>query len=132
MSEITEDCLFCKIAGKQIQTPLLFETKDVIAFNDISPQAPVHILIIPIQHITSPEYINEDNCNIAGKILAAASKIASNLDIEGYRLVFNCNEIAGQTVFHLHCHLFGRQADAMASRITDQIIFNNSTLTKYV
>jgi histidine triad (HIT) family protein len=99
------DCLFCKIAGKQIEAQLVYETSDVIAFNDISPKAPVHILIIPTQHINSPEDINDDNSNIAGKIIAAASKIASDLDLEGYRLVFNNNEIAGQTIFHLHCHL---------------------------
>ncbi len=102
-----EDCLFCKIAGKQINVPLIYETDEVAAFNDINPEAPTHILIVPKEHIKSTEYITEENSPAAGKIIAAAAQIAKNLNLEGYRLVFNCNEIAGQTIFHLHCHLLG-------------------------
>lgn len=104
------NCLFCKIVNKEIPAKIVYETNDIIAFNDISPQAPVHILIIPKQHIESPEHINEENSLIAGKIISAASSVAKDLNLDGYRLVFNCRETAGQTVFHLHCHLLSGRA----------------------
>ncbi len=102
-----ENCLFCKIAQRKIPADIIFENDYVLAFRDISPQAPVHILVIPKEHISSPEEISETNSAVAGKVIAAAAEIAKQNDLEGYRLVFNCNEIAGQTVFHLHCHLLG-------------------------
>ena len=102
-----EDCLFCKIVNKEIPADRVFEDEEVLAFRDISPQAPSHIVIIPKQHIRSTAEIDDSNQLLAGKIIAAASNIAKKLNLEGYRLVFNCNEIAGQTVFHLHCHLLG-------------------------
>ncbi len=105
-----EDCLFCKIINKQIPASIVYENNELLAFKDISPQAPTHILIVPKQHIRSTEDINDGNSAIAGNIVAAAAKLAKDLDLEGYRLVFNCNEIAGQTVFHLHCHLLGGRA----------------------
>lgn len=105
-----ENCLFCKIANKDIPASVVYENDDVLAFNDISPQAPVHILIIPKVHISTPAEINEENSIIAGKLAAAAAKIAKDMGLEGYRLVMNCNEIAGQSVFHLHSHLLaGRE-----------------------
>ncbi len=102
-----ENCLFCKIVNKEIPSSIVFENDEIIAFKDISPQAPTHILIIPKIHIKSTDEITESNSHIAGKLISTASKIAKDLKLEGYRLVFNCNEIAGQTVFHLHCHLLG-------------------------
>lgn len=99
------DCLFCKIADKKIPSSIVFENESYMAFNDISPQAPIHVLIIPKAHIRSTSEIDESNSKVAGDIVALAAKIAREMDLEGYRLVFNCNEIAGQTVFHLHCHL---------------------------
>lgn len=102
-----ENCLFCKIIRKEIPASIIYENEDVIAFNDINPQAPVHILIIPKEHISSPYEINENNSALSGKLIEAAAVIAKNKDLEGYRLVFNCNEIAGQTVFHIHAHLLG-------------------------
>ena len=102
-----KNCLFCKIVNKQIPSEIVYEDDSTLAFNDISPQAPTHIVVIPKKHIKSTEEINENNNSIAGKLISAASKIAKDLNLEGYRLVFNCNEIAGQTVFHLHCHLLG-------------------------
>lgn len=105
-----ENCLFCKIAAKEIPSQIVYETNEVLAFNDIAPQAPVHIVIIPKEHIRSTEEIGDGNFTIAGKLILAASKIANDKKLDGYRLVFNCNEIAGQTVFHLHCHLLsGRE-----------------------
>lgn len=100
-----ENCIFCKIVNKQIPSDIVYESEELLAFKDISPQAPVHIVIIPKEHINSPYEINNDNSYLAGKLIAAASEIAKDLKLEGYRLVFNCSEIAGQTVFHLHCHL---------------------------
>jgi histidine triad (HIT) family protein len=104
------NCLFCKFAAKQIPTDVVYEDDEVFAFKDISPQAPHHILIIPRIHLKSTDDINEANSTIAGKMIAAASKIARELNLDGYRIVFNTNEIAGQSVFHLHCHLLaGRE-----------------------
>jgi histidine triad (HIT) family protein len=101
------NCIFCKIAGKEIPAKIAYEDNEVFAFHDISPQAPVHILIIPKEHISSTDELNASNSDIAGKVILAASKIAKELKLDGYRLVLNCNEIAGQSVFHLHCHLLG-------------------------
>jgi histidine triad (HIT) family protein len=105
-----ENCLFCRIVNKEVPSELVYEDDDTLAFKDISPQAPVHLLIIPKKHIRSTEEVNQSNKDIAGKLIWAASKIAKDLNLDGYRLVFNCNEIAGQTVFHLHCHLLGGRA----------------------
>lgn len=102
-----DNCLFCRIAAKKIPSDIVFENEELLAFNDISPQAPVHILIIPKVHISTPADIDETNSAVAGKIIAAAAEIAKQKGLEGYRLVFNCNESAGQSVFHIHAHLLG-------------------------
>ncbi len=105
-----ENCLFCRIVNKEIPSEFIYENDDVVAFNDISPQAPVHIVIIPKSHISTPYEIDTSNSDIAGKLIQAAAEIAKKNKLSGYRLVMNCNEIAGQTVFHLHLHLLsGRQ-----------------------
>lgn len=101
------DCLFCKIAAGEIPSKKAYEDELVFAFHDITPQAPVHILIIPKQHISTLEEVNESNSDLMGKIVHAASKLAKENNLEGYRLVANCNEIAGQSVFHIHFHLLG-------------------------
>jgi histidine triad (HIT) family protein len=100
-----ENCLFCRIISKEIPSSVVYEDDEILAFNDITPQAPVHILLIPKLHISSTEEITENNKEIAGKIIAAASLLAKQKGLEGYRLVFNSGESAGQSVFHLHCHL---------------------------
>jgi histidine triad (HIT) family protein len=100
-----ESCIFCKIANGEIKSELVYEDNEIAAFNDISPQAPTHILFIPKKHIESTENLDESNFNITGKLIFAAAKVAKKLELEGYRLVINCNEIAGQSVFHLHCHM---------------------------
>jgi histidine triad (HIT) family protein len=102
-----ENCLFCKIAKKQIPSKIAFESDELFAFHDIAPQAPVHILIVPKEHISTLDDIDEKNSHLMGKMTIAASKLARDLNLDGYRLVFNCNEIAGQSVFHIHCHLLG-------------------------
>lgn len=102
-----KDCLFCKIASKQIPSKIAFESDELFAFHDINPQAPVHILIVPKEHISTLDDVDEQNSHLMGKMTLAASKLAKDFKLDGYRLVFNCNEIAGQSVFHIHCHLLG-------------------------
>ena len=104
------DCLFCKMVNGDIKPDVVYEDDKVLAFNDISPQAPVHILIIPKRHIST---LNDlDDTELAGHILQTASKLAKQLGVAeaGYRTVFNCNQQGGQAVYHLHLHLLaGRQ-----------------------
>jgi len=101
------DCLFCKISRKEIPSDIVFEDDVVLAFKDISPQAPVHILVIPKAHLSTTNEIDASNSHIAGIVVETASRLGKELSPEGYRLVFNCGEIAGQSVFHIHCHLLG-------------------------
>ena len=102
------DCIFCKIARNEIPSKKLYEDDEIVAFNDLEPQAPVHVLIIPKAHISSANEITAENSDIVGKIFIAAAKIAKEQGLEkGYRIVNNCGEDGGQTVHHLHFHLLG-------------------------
>jgi histidine triad (HIT) family protein len=103
------DCLFCKIVAGEIPANVIYQDDHVLAFEDINPQAPTHTLVIPREHIATLDELDEDKEAIAGKILVAARNIAreKGLDNRGYRLVANCLESAGQTVFHIHFHLLG-------------------------
>lgn len=102
------DCVFCKIASNEIPSKRVYEDDQIVAFNDLEPQAPVHVLIIPKKHIRSADQIADDDTNIIGEIFMVASKIAKELGLEnGYRIVNNCGEDGGQTVPHLHFHLMG-------------------------
>lgn len=103
------DSIFTKILKKEIPSEIIYEDEFVFAINDINPIAPIHILIIPKEQIATINDINENNSYIISKIVCAAKKIAKekNIDEKGYRLIFNCNEEGGQTVFHIHCHLLG-------------------------
>ncbi|MFT2109665.1 histidine triad nucleotide-binding protein [Marinomonas sp. 2405UD68-3] len=106
------DCLFCKLVAKEIPATILFEDEDVIAFEDIMPQAPVHFLVIPKKHISTLNDIKDTDSAIIGKLPIIASKIAKEkkVDQSGYRVVMNCNEDGGQTVYHIHMHvLAGKQ-----------------------
>lgn len=102
-------CIFCQIVKGEIAADIVFENERIIAFNDIKPVAPVHVLIIPKTHIPTTNDVDSTNYMIAGELLMAASEIAAKLNIaqDGYRLVFNCNENGGQEVFHIHLHLIG-------------------------
>ncbi|MBP3447805.1 MAG: histidine triad nucleotide-binding protein [Clostridia bacterium] len=104
-----EDCLFCKIIKGEIPSKKAYEDEDVYAFWDISPTAPVHILVIPKKHIAMLNDISEQNSSVISKIYEAIPKIAKENGIaeDGYRVVTNCNKAAGQTVFHIHFHLIG-------------------------
>lgn len=103
------DCLFCKIADKTIPADIVYEDDRVVAFRDVTPQAPTHILIIPRQHIATLNDLDEGNHELIGHILCTAKTIAATegLTEDGYRVVMNCNSHGGQTVFHIHLHLLG-------------------------
>jgi histidine triad (HIT) family protein len=104
-----EDCLFCKIAAGQIPAKIVYQDDDVVAFEDINPQAPQHILIISRRHLPSMADLTEENGPILGAIFAVAAQLARKMDVEqsGYRFVTNVGPNAGQSVFHLHFHLLG-------------------------
>jgi len=103
------DCIFCKIIKREIPSTIVYEDDKVIAFKDIQPVAPVHILIVPKAHIPSVKDINAENADVIKDIHFAANKIAEKVGIseKGYRLINNCGADAGQTVMHLHYHLIG-------------------------
>ena len=102
------ECIFCKIANNEIPSEKIYEDEKVIAFNDLDPQAPVHVLIIPKEHIKSIDEITDKNSDIVGKIFIIAAKIAKEKSLDnGYRIVNNCGKDGGQTVEHLHFHLLG-------------------------
>ena len=105
-------CLFCKISSKQLNTTLLFEDDDIVAFNDIAPQAPHHILIIPKKHIATINDFATEDAQLIGRMMLVAQKMANDLGIqdEGYRVVMNCNAAGGQAVYHIHMHLLGGRA----------------------
>lgn len=103
------DCIFCKIINKEIPSDIVYEDEDVLAFNDINPEAPVHVLVIPKKHITSFNGLTEADGALLTKIMLVIQKIAKEKNIadSGYRIVNNCGEQGGQTVGHLHFHLMG-------------------------
>ena len=103
------DCLFCKIINGEIPSSKVYEDELIFAFRDIEPQAPVHILIIPKEHIASANDLNDENSDIVGHIFNVAAKIAKSEGIAdgGYRIVNNCGADGGQTVGHLHFHMLG-------------------------
>ncbi len=103
------DCIFCKIAAGEIESEVVYEDKRVIAFNDIEPQAPVHCVIIPKKHISTLLDLKEEDEGLIGHIFQVDNKIAKEKGIaeDGFRVVSNCNEAGGQTVFHIHYHLLG-------------------------
>lgn len=104
-----ENCLFCKIAKKEIKADIVFEDNQVIAFRDLNPQAPVHVLVVPKKHIATLNDLEESDKALVGHMLFAAKEIAEKEGIEekGYRAVFNVNRDAGQAVFHIHLHILG-------------------------
>jgi len=112
MAESNSDCLFCKILAGDIPADIIYETDTAIAFRDINPKAPTHVLIIPRKHISTINDITADDQAIVGSLSLAAREIAAAEGIAdaGYRVVMNCNEAAGQTVFHIHLHLMGGRA----------------------
>ena len=103
-----KDCLFCKIIAGEIPSTKVYEDENVFAFNDISPLAPVHVLIVPKQHIENIDGLNGSNADIMGKLFLAAKEIAKQKGVAGgYRIVTNTGARGGQEIFHLHLHLLG-------------------------
>lgn len=103
------DCLFCKIIAGEIPSTTLYQDDQVVAFQDINPQAPLHALVVPRRHIATLNEVNADDDAIVGAMLRCAARLAREHGYadRGYRTVFNCNADAGQTVFHLHLHVLG-------------------------
>lgn len=102
------DCIFCKIVNGEIPSNKVYEDDKVLAFYDLEPQAPEHILIIPKQHIASAAEINSENSGVLSAVFEAAAKIAKEKGLDdGFRIVNNCGECAGQTVKHIHFHMMG-------------------------
>ncbi|MDZ7371797.1 MAG: histidine triad nucleotide-binding protein, partial [candidate division KSB1 bacterium] len=102
-------CIFCSIVSRQLPADIVFEDEQLLAFRDIAPQAPKHILIIPKRHIESVNDLRPEDAELAGKMVLLARDLANRegFDRRGYRLVMNCNHDGGQSVYHLHLHLLG-------------------------
>jgi histidine triad (HIT) family protein len=103
------DCLFCKIASGKIAADTVYQNEGVVAFRDINPKAPTHVLLIPRRHIATLNDLTPENSGVIGQLYLAAKHVAeeSKLAQRGYRTVINCNADAGQSVFHIHLHLLG-------------------------
>ncbi len=111
------DCLFCKIISGEISSKKVYEDETVYAFEDISPKAPVHILVIPKEHISTLFDVTCNNSDVIAHIYEVIAKLAKDFNLEkGFRVISNCNEYGGQTVFHIHFHLLGgkKLTDSMA------------------
>lgn len=104
-----DDCVFCEIRDGNIPATKVYEDEEFLAFRDINPQAPTHLLLIPREHIATFNDVKEEHRDMLGKMLLVAHKLVhdAHIDQEGYRLVVNCNRNAGQDIFHLHVHVLG-------------------------
>jgi histidine triad (HIT) family protein len=109
---LAEECVFCKIINKEIPAQIIYEDEEILAFEDIKPITPVHILIIPKKHIPDLTALTEEDAHLIGRIHLVALKIAEEkgLTEKGFRLVNNCKQHGGQVVYHLHYHLLGGKA----------------------
>lgn len=103
------DCLFCKMIAGDITPDTVYEDDDVLAFRDINPQAPTHVIVVPKRHISTINDLSGDDAALVGKLFLAAKNVAEQDGIaeDGYRTVMNCNAGAGQSVFHIHLHVLG-------------------------
>ncbi len=105
------DCLFCKIVAGDVPARKLYEDEQVLAFHDVGPQAPVHFLVIPKQHIATVNDLADSHKALVGHMVLTAQRLANEQGCaQGYRLVMNCREQAGQSVFHIHLHVLGQRA----------------------
>jgi histidine triad (HIT) family protein len=104
-----ESCLFCRIAIKELPSKMAYEDDRVVAFHDVAPQAPVHVLVVPRKHIATLNDVTPEDSALLAHMFTVARKLAGDLGVDqtGYRTVFNVNAEAGQTVFHLHLHVIG-------------------------
>jgi histidine triad (HIT) family protein len=103
------DCLFCKMVSGEIPPDTVYEDDDILAFNDINPQAPTHVLIIPKTHIATLNDASTDDTRLMGRLSMVAAQLAGEAGFadDGYRVVMNCNSAGGQAVYHIHLHLLG-------------------------
>jgi histidine triad (HIT) family protein len=103
------ECLFCRIVEEKIKGQIVYRDDSIVAFKDINPKAPVHILIIPVKHISTLLDLQEEDKKLVGEIFSVANRLAKDQGIskDGFRVVANCGPAAGQTVFHIHFHLLG-------------------------
>jgi histidine triad (HIT) family protein len=101
------DCIFCKIANKEVNARIVYEDDRVVAFHDLFPAAPTHLLVIPKQHYATLNDVPASDALILGELMTTASKLAADLGVadDGYRVVMNCNGNGGQSVYHIHLHL---------------------------
>ncbi|MEW5785936.1 MAG: histidine triad nucleotide-binding protein [Bacillota bacterium] len=106
---MASDCIFCKIINKEMDADIVYEDKEIVAFKDIYPAAPVHLLVVPRKHIPTLTDLNEDDATLIGRLHLVINDLARafKLDKKGFRVVINCGKDAGQAVFHLHLHLLG-------------------------
>lgn len=104
-----QDCIFCKIINRDIPSDIIYEDEEILAFKDINPVAPVHIIFIPKKHISCINMLEDDDANLIGKIFIKIKEVAKQLGIadNGYRIINNCGDDAGQTVKHIHFHIIG-------------------------
>ncbi len=109
MTDLDEDCIFCRIAGGELNTDFLHESPNVVAFNDLAPQAPVHVLVVPRMHIPDVTHLTAEHWRLAGEMIEVASRVAARrgLNDTGFRILTNTGDDAGQTVNHLHWHVLG-------------------------
>ena len=112
MEASVADCLFCRIVEGRIPASIVYQDDLLVAFNDINPQAPTHMLVIPRRHIASLNDLTETDDEVVGQMVRRGAALAkeAGLETRGYRTVFNCNADAGQTVFHIHLHVLGGRA----------------------
>lgn len=101
------DCIFCKIATEDAHADIVFSDKDVIVFTDINPKAPVHLLVVPKEHIQSIAHLEANHADVVAKLIYTAKNVAKKMALGGYKLVFNVGRDGGQVVDHLHLHLLG-------------------------
>ncbi|HEX6923826.1 MAG TPA: histidine triad nucleotide-binding protein [Longimicrobiaceae bacterium] len=106
---MAENCIFCRIVAGELPASMVYEDETVVAFKDIRPQAPVHVLVVPREHVDSIAHLDDSHAEMAGKTILAVEKVARAVGglEEGYRVIINCGEAGGQTVPHLHLHLLG-------------------------
>jgi histidine triad (HIT) family protein len=113
---VSGQCLFCKIVDRELPADIVYEDDEMLAFRDISPQAPTHLLVIPRRHVATVNDLEDGDADLLGRLVLRARALARDAGVAetGYRLVVNCNDDGGQTVFHLHLHLMGgRQLRAL-------------------
>ena len=104
------NCIFCKIIEGEIPADIVLRNENVVAFNDLNPQAPTHVLLVPTLHTENAAGIARNSATITADLFLAADQIAQERGLNGYRTVFNTGEVAGQSVFHAHLHLLGGRA----------------------